>query len=118
MDVIEQLIEGTGKVLAKMFTGKVLKNEYLEQIQNLNPQDYFVLIEILYIQNRFCEIEDMLFSLMDINPSLELFEMGKSIIDRLSNISGQRLAESDFTKKDIEQWKNDWLKFEVNFPAE
>jgi len=112
MDDIQKIIQGGAKVLAKIFTGKELKEDLPVHINMLESEDIFAIAEGLAEDKRFSECEDYLFYYLEQDYDDALFNLGLSLIERIEKMDDNFLKENNYSKKEAINFKNDWLKLE------
>ncbi|MCL2752367.1 MAG: DUF6483 family protein [Firmicutes bacterium] len=116
MDIIEQLINGTAKVLAKILTGAEAKNELFFETEELSPRDMHYIVHALISQNRLDEAENYMFAQLELAPSLELFRIGLDAYARLAAMSDSELTTGNFTRGEVARGLADWQKLGKELP--
>ena len=110
MDDITKILQGAGEVLAKIFTGKELKNDLFAEFENIEPEDIYTISMALVAEGKFNEAEDFLFANIEKNYTNELFVLGESLIQSVIDLGDERLKANDYSLEDAESWQADWAK--------
>jgi len=110
MDDIQKIIQGGARVLAKIFTGKELKEDMPVHINLLDSEDIFAIAEGMVEDKKFSECEDFLFYHIDKDYTDALYNLGLSLFERIESIDNKILKENDYSKKEATSAKTDWIK--------
>jgi len=109
MDTIENMIEGIGKMLAKLLLNKVPKQELVLDLvcvgENLQAKLYYLVSE-----GKINEAENLLFEELRLYSAPESYAAGLEFYDYLNSLPIEFLEANDFTKAEIEQGLSDMLK--------
>ncbi|MCL2847863.1 MAG: DUF6483 family protein [Firmicutes bacterium] len=113
MDDIQKILQKGGAVLAKIFTGKEIKNELIAEFEELEPTEIFTIALGLIAEEKYSECEDFLFKHIEKDYTDELFRLGKAIIENVVSLGDDVLQEGDYSLEDALAWQADWIKLHV-----
>ena len=113
MDDIQKILRGTGEVLAKIFSGKELRDDFFTQIQFLEPNDIHAKAEELVHAGKLSEAEDFLFSNLEVNYTPELFYLGQELIEKILAYDDARLEGCGYSRDEVLKWQADWAALYV-----
>ena len=112
-DDVQKMLNAAGRILAKIFTGKELKQEMAEQIQLMDSEDILAIAEGLLDEKRFSYCEDFMFFAIARNYSSELYNMGEHLAERIASIDKQILLDNDYSIEEANGWLADWQKYKT-----
>jgi len=113
MDDIQKILNKGGAVLAKIFSGKELKNDLIVDFEYLEPTDIYAIAMGLVAEQKYSEAEDFLFTQIEKNYTSELFLMGESLIESVIALGNEKLSLADYSLEDALSWQTDWSKLYV-----
>ena len=107
-DFILRMAEGIGSAAAKMLDLKDTTKEEIVQVEGLSDSNIVkVLLERHIKNNKFNDAENLIFKLIDGNPSEELFNLALWMYEKVSEKSDEELLSGDFSRDEINQGIND-----------
>ena len=113
MDDIQKLLNRGGAMLAKIFSGKELKEDFIVDFEFLEPADVYTIAQGLVSSGEYSKAEDFLFYQIEKDYTNELFLLGEELIDKIIDMGDATLQEGDYSLAEAEQFKQDWLKLFV-----
>jgi len=111
MDDIQKLLHHAGRILAKVFTGKEIKNEFASQLELLESEDILAIAEGLIEEKRYSDCEDFMFFSIERNYSTELYNMGEHLAERVEATDEEKLQTSSYSQADASRWLADWRQY-------
>jgi len=111
MDDIQKMLHHAGKVLAKMLTGKEIKDEFATVVELLNAEDIIAIAEGLLQEKRFSECEDFMFFSIERNYSAELYNLGTHLAERVIAMDEDFLKTNGYSQEEAKSWLKDWDEY-------
>jgi len=109
MDTIEQMIEGIGKMLAKILLNKEPKQEFV--IEHLSAgETLHAKLDYMISEGKINEAENLLFEELMIFSSAEVYAAGLEFYAYLNSLPEEFLHENNFSKEEIRQGLEDMLR--------
>ena len=114
-DYILKIIEGIGNIAAKLLS---LKDNRKTEIKIIHESSDWTVIQSLLARylyyNKYNEAENLLYKLLEGEPSEELFRTGFWFYDQLSGKTDKNLASGNFTRDEIQQGIEALKRLKVN----
>jgi len=111
MDDIQKMLHHAGKVLAKMLTGKEIKDEFASVVELLNAEDIIAIAEGLLQEKRFSECEDFMYFSIERNYSAELYNLGTHLAERVVAMDSELLEQNNYSTQEAKAWLKDWDEY-------
>jgi len=109
MDIIQQMLDGMGKMLAKILLGKEAKKEIFVEHAAVGDRLQGKL-SALVAEGKINAAEDLLFEELGLFSCPEVYMAGLDFYEHLNSLSEEYLRECDFSKEEIRQGLNDMQK--------
>ena len=113
MDDIQKILNRGGAVLAKIFTGKELKHDLIEELEELEPSEIYTIALAMVANKQFSKAEDFLFKHIEKDYTAELFSLGALLIEGIVALGDEVLVEGEYSLEDALAWQADWEKLFV-----
>jgi hypothetical protein len=107
-DFILRMTEGIGNMSASVLGLKDTRKEEVVQLEGLSDSNIFKTIITKHLKTgKFNEAEDFLFTILENDPSDELFEIAFWMYAELEKKSDEELLASNFSREEIAQGLDD-----------
>lgn len=107
MDVIQQLIEGTAAMLAKIFLGRhtIVREIVVEKA--MDADDLSKLLDKNLLEGSINKAENILFEQLEIYPTIDIYKTGLEFFEKLNAMSDEKLAGYSYSREEIVQGIHD-----------
>ena len=102
MDVIQQIIRGSGEILAKFLFRKQEGHEIIVE-HAASAREVGILVWSLLASNDYAEAERLLLKELDDHFDFDLYDTGLEFFNALDTLSDQELEDRGYNREKIEE---------------